>query len=188
MALLSLRAYGTMRGVSGEAVRKAIKDGRIKNGVRYDDKGRPKIDPAIADAEWVRNTDSRRQTQIEEGSRLDASQQPPGVTGKDEAGLVKGAVPEIAKSNAILLAYKARLAKLEYDEKAGKVVPIEQVAQVVEAEYTRVRARLLAIPSRIAQEALLMQSIDEMRELIEAAITDALQELTGDVKRADGNP
>ena len=45
MATVSLREYGRQRGVSGEAVRKAIKAGRLVLSVSRDAKGWPLIDP-----------------------------------------------------------------------------------------------------------------------------------------------
>jgi hypothetical protein len=64
---LSLRAYGRSRrerglnGGSVEAVRRAIRNGRLSRSVVVDSKGKPQIaDPVLADAEWIRNTSYER--------------------------------------------------------------------------------------------------------------------------------
>lgn len=56
---MSLRAYGRRRGVSGEAVSKAVDDGRLVRSVVVV-RGQPKIaDPDLADREWEANTRQR---------------------------------------------------------------------------------------------------------------------------------
>ncbi len=53
---ISLSAYGRRRGVSCEAVRKAILSGRLSRSVVWIG-GRAKIsDPVLADREWAANT------------------------------------------------------------------------------------------------------------------------------------
>jgi hypothetical protein len=55
-APLSLRAYAKRRGVHESAVRRAIRDDRLRNSVIRTAKG-PKIaDAALADREWLDNT------------------------------------------------------------------------------------------------------------------------------------
>ncbi|WVR18327.1 hypothetical protein y223_00047 [Bordetella phage PY223] len=76
--------------------------------------------------------------------------------------------------------YKAELARLEFEQKIGTLVPIANVAQEVEREYTRVRARLLAIPSKLAPDVALSDDVASCRAMIEAAIVDALNELAAD--------
>ena len=55
---MSLRAYADHRGVSPEAVSRAIKAGRLRRSVVYVD-DRPKItSPEAADVEWAESTDN----------------------------------------------------------------------------------------------------------------------------------
>lgn len=88
--------------------------------------------------------------------------------------------PNYNRAAALEKFYKAKLAKLAYEEKAGTLVRIEAVAQIVEREYGRVRTRLLAIPSKLAADVALSDDVNVCRSLIDAAVTDALSELVAD--------
>ncbi len=88
--------------------------------------------------------------------------------------------PSYNRAAALEKHFKAKLAKLQYEEKAGTMVKIEAVAAVVEKEYSRVRARLLAVPSKLAPEVALLDDVGTCRAMIEAAIVDALAELAAD--------
>lgn len=180
MPIVSLREYGRMRGVSGAAVSKAIKAGRIKNGVRYDAKGHPKIDVDVADREWVRNTDGSHQKHLPEGHRLSAYAQPPGVTPGDEATIARGGVPPIDKSRAIREAYMARLAKLDYEERDGKLVAAEAIKAEMFTAARTVRDALLAIADREAPRLAGMTDAHQITTLLRAEITKALEKLIAD--------
>lgn len=78
------------------------------------------------------------------------------------------------------LAAEAALAELELAKEQNKVVEIDQVARVVGEEYANCRARLLAIPSKLAPLLDATPGINAKRDLIEQAITEALDELTAD--------
>lgn len=78
------------------------------------------------------------------------------------------------------LAAEAALTELELAKEQGKVVEIDQVARVVGEEYANCRARLLAIPSKLAPLLDATPGINAKRDLIEQAITEALDELTAD--------
>src|SRR5689334_21046405 len=59
---MSLRAYALRRGVSPEAVSRAIRSGRLRDSVVTVGRS-PKIaDPELADREWAANTDPARGT------------------------------------------------------------------------------------------------------------------------------
>ncbi|MFT4118698.1 hypothetical protein [Bradyrhizobium sp.] len=83
--------------------------------------------------------------------------------------------------------YKAQLARIDYEAKIGALVPIEAVAKEVEKQYSRVRQRLLGIASKVAPEVALMDDTAVCRAAIEAAVVDALNELTADTATVAGN-
>lgn len=180
MAILSLRKYGATRGVSGEAVRKAINDGRIKTAAKYKDGKLVGVDSEVADREWVRNTDSRYQTQIAPGSRLDGANQIPTVTEKDEREVAKGAVPEIAKSNAIRAAYAARREKLEYEREAGKLVNAEQLRAEYFAAGRQLRDGIMSVPDRISAQLAAITDPHEVHRLLHHELQQALQKVVDD--------
>jgi hypothetical protein len=81
------------------------------------------IDAEQADQDWSRNTASNREP---------------------------GTAPSYSQSRAIREAYLARLAKLDYEERSGKLVDAEEVASAITTMTMGTRDGLLAIPSRIA--------------------------------------
>lgn len=88
------------------------------------------------------------------------------------------------KSRRILDHFKAQQARLEYMAAVGAMVPIEEIGQAVGKEYASVRAALLSIPAKLADELAVIDSVAGARALLEAAISDALNELTLDAEPA----
>jgi phage terminase Nu1 subunit (DNA packaging protein) len=81
---------------------------------------------------------------------------------------------------------RARLAKEQADAKEmenaverGDLVYIEDVAKQIENQLTKVRTRLLSVPTKVAPEAHACASVREVQNVIEQAITEALNELVG---------
>lgn len=146
----SLRAYASERGISHEAVRQAIKAGRLVKSIVYV-KGEPKIaDEAMADKEWAANTDQSKPRNRITGDpkhRRQAGEQMKPMA-NDGGGESEG--PSYAKSRAIREAYMARLAKLEFDEKAGKAVSADAVRIAIFNTARRARDMLMAVPDRVA--------------------------------------
>jgi len=86
---------------------------------------------------------------------------------------------------------RARLAKEQADAKEmenaverGDLVYIENVAKQFELQLTKVRTKLLAVPTKVAPEAHIAATVKEVQSLIEAEIVEALNELVGYDKEA----
>lgn len=180
MPIVSLRKYGSMRGVSGEAVRKAIKTGRLVNAVRYNDKGQPCVDVEVADREWVKNTDGSKQSLLDPEHRLSANAHPPGVTDDDEAAVSKGGVPAIHKSKAITEAYKARLAKLEFEEKSGKLIDAEKVRLEQFTAGRMIRDAIMSVPDRISAKLASITDPHTVHRELHAELVAALDRIIRD--------
>lgn len=157
---MSQRAYARHRGVSVSTVQKAIASGRIHTLPDG------KIDAAIADTEWARNT----QTQA---PSVDRRGQP------DDGGEGSGA--SYTKARAVRESYLARLAKLEFEERSGKLVSREEVTVAAFTNSRTIRDNLLNIPDRIA--ALLAAENDAVRthRILTDEIRKALHELSSEV-------
>tara|TARA_Y100000114_G_scaffold142343_1_gene148853 strand:- start:5362 stop:5829 length:468 start_codon:yes stop_codon:yes gene_type:complete len=94
-------------------------------------------------------------------------------------------------NNLELGAERARLAKEQADAKEmenaverGDLVYIEKVAKQFEQQLTKARNKLLAAPTKVAAEAHAAATVKEVREIIEEAIIEALDELVGYNKEA----
>lgn len=154
MALVSIRKYAEHRGVSHTAVQKAVKQGRIAttNG---------QIDVEQADREWRRNTNP-----------LAKVTEPAGNTEAPSAGVT------YAQSRAVRESYLARLAKIEFEERSGKLVSRDEVAIAAFTKARTLRDNLLNIPDRVA--AVLAAEVDPVRthHILTDEIRRALNELS----------
>lgn len=165
---MSQRAYARHRlelgltGTTHRAVQKALERGRIQknpDGL---------IDSEEADKQWAANTD------VTDGPGLaPSSRQVPRET---EAPPAPGGVT-FAHANAIEKAYKAKLAKLKFEEQSGKLVSADDVLAEWQTLVVMSRTRLLALPSKIKARLphITRQDVTEIEGLIREAL-DQLSE------------
>lgn len=148
---LSMRQYAIHRGVSVQAVSKAVKEGRIKLGR---DK---KIDVAKADKEWAANTNTRA------GSD-------PAVAGLE--------IPTYAESRAAREAYAALREKQLFELEAKTLVPRDQVTKILQAIIATARAKLLAMPNSLAPLVAVENDERKCQTILAAGVREALDELS----------
>jgi hypothetical protein len=162
---MTQREYGKRRGVSQAAVSKAISKGRLKESVRN---GRI-IDPDLADREWNRNSDW-----------TDAPQRAPDLVA--ESTPVAEPAPtrdvSIGEASAAEKHWKAKLAELKFKQEAGELIPARDVEREWIDVLTRVKTKLLGIPSR-AKQGLPHLSVPDVAA-IEALVREALEEIADD--------
>lgn len=159
--LIKLSEYAEQRGVSTQAVRKAIGEGRITKGAKRetadDAKGRPGrpgwlIDPDVADQEWGRNTTASKSN----SSAIKAGRQRQMAAARGDAPEMPDAPrgPNMAQAQAIKTAYQARLLQLEFEERSGKLVSAEEMKKQRFETGRRVRDAVLRIgPQAIGEIA-----------------------------------
>ena len=58
------------------------------------------------------------------------------------------------------------------------LLPRDEVTAAVQAAFSRVRARLLAIPTKAAPQVVLLKTVAEVKALLTTLIHEALQELS----------
>jgi hypothetical protein len=102
------------------------------------------IDPATADAEWERNTFY-----------------PHG-----------GASPQYAQARTVHEHYRARLARLDYEERVGQLVSKVEVAAF--NQYRRFRDAMLNIPDRISAQLAAETDAARVYEILAAEIRKTL--------------
>ena len=182
---LSIRAYAQHRGVSHTAVAKAIKAGRIST------EPDGTIDPLKADAQWARNTlpsqnlnvsaakpaakvATQVATPVSTAPVANRELQPPVET--------RAAAPDYQTSRAIREAYAARLAKLEFEERTGKLISKDEVDVKYFQLARQLRDRMQQIPRKVAPEIVALVVADPdvrgVTDILEVAIREALEDLT----------
>jgi hypothetical protein len=143
MGLVSLKDYARQRGISAAAVTKAIKDGRLARGIVVDETGKRKVDPAIADSEWAGSTDTTMGAPSHANPRGHSIQAEP---------VTSGDTPTFMESKAKRESFMAELARLEYEEKSGALVQVDEVKKEAFRVARIVRDSMLNIPDRVAAE------------------------------------
>lgn len=154
--LLGLTAYSKHLGLTLSYVRTLVDNGKIpfilKDGKRW-------IDVAEGDAAYKKNV-----------SRSNSGPKAPAMPQEN--------VPNALTQEAYFKAYRARLAKLNYETKSGKLIEKEQVHRQIFTSIRIVRDALRNVPQKIAHE--LASEVDPHRcELILIKeIDDCLLELS----------
>jgi hypothetical protein len=183
---MGLREFGRQLGVSGEAIRKAVATGRIAAdcvGERVIGKGRrcPAIvDPKRAQEQWGRQHDPaqvRDKSAMAAGAKRGWAQRrgeaPPEAPADGPAESDDGLpTRSITESRAITEDYKARMARLDFEERSGMLVNAEQVQAGFVNMITSARNALLGVPTRAKQRMpqLTVQDVETLERLISEAL------------------
>jgi hypothetical protein len=182
--LMGVREYARHAGVSHTAVQKAIAQGRLRDSVSLDEKGRPKIDAAAADQEWRRSTSTTHpharhseNRNLPDGPRMPSA---PSKLSPEEAR----AYPSYAQSRAVKEGYLAQLAKLDFDERSARLVRADDVKVRAFQVARRVRDALLNVPVRVVDEItaiageLSAEQRHEILLIMQREIIQALEDLS----------
>lgn len=176
---MSLRAYARHRGVALSAVQKAIATGRIHP---EPDGG---IDPAKADAQWDRHTRTAQPTT----PRVTTARPPP-VAQRASQPAAPPPLPQASddargvdyhKARAVRETYSARLAKLEFEERTGKLISKDEVDIKYFQLARQLRDRMQQIPRKVAPEIVALVVADPdvrgVTDILDVAIREALEDL-----------
>lgn len=94
-------------------------------------------------------------------------------------------------NNLELGAERARLAKEQADAKEmenaverGDLVYIDHIVKQFEQQLMKCKTKLLAVPTKVAAEAHAAADVQEVQEIIESSVLEALSELVGYDKEA----
>ena len=171
MALMNQSEYARHRGVSHTAVQKAIKSGRISSAI----KGK-KIDQELADRLWVENTDQAKPLNSITGNPKHRREPntPKGPIGAASAGGEGGGEsvgngPSYVQARAISAAYDAKLKKLDFETKAGKLIELSAAEVIVFNQARRARDMLFSIPDRISA---ILAAEDDPRKVYDILTTE----------------
>ena len=176
---MSLRAYARHRGVALSAVQKAIASGRI----HPEPDG--SIDPIKADAQWDRHTRTAQPTT----PRVTTARPPP-VAQHASQPAAPPPMPQASddargvdyhKAWAVRETYSARLAKLEFEERTGKLISKDEVDIKYFQLARQLRDRMQQIPRKVAPEIVALVVADPdvrgVTDILDVAIREALEDL-----------
>ncbi len=89
-----------------------------------------------------------------------------------------------AQARTADMVFKAKLRKMEYDQRMGKLVEAELVKQRWSAIYRLIVDRILAWPNRLAPEVAALTDERQVREAILREVRALVNELRADVQYA----
>lgn len=159
--MMTMTEYAKARGISRQAVRKAILSGRLKNSI-VQDGDRLRIDPVKADEEWAQNT-------------LGGHGPRPQPVASGSASSARGVdIDNYLAARAKKTAYDAELSRLDYEAKEGTLIPAADVKKQAFMTGRVLRDAMLNIPDRIASELAAETDQFEIHRLLTEEIRRAL--------------
>lgn len=173
--LVKAPEYGRLRGVSTQAVNKAIKSGRIAAAVNEN----RFIDVDLADRLWAENTNPIAGEHGHIGKGL--KPQRTIVDAAIEIGIDPDNLPTLVESKTIEAAYKAKLAKIEYEERSSILVEADEVKKSAFRIARLTRDAMLSIPDRLSAELAGMTEPFAIHTKLMNEIRSAIAEITKDV-------
>jgi hypothetical protein len=135
--LVSQAEYARRRGVDPTSVRDAVRSGRITLIDR-------KIDPVIADAQWLANTRPRASAEAS-----NSSSSPP-LSGPAGAADSLARVSDYQLARASREDAEAKIAQLKLAELQGLVIRRDAVRSKLTKTFATIREGLLQIPARLS--------------------------------------
>lgn len=194
--LIGIREAARRLGVSDTAVHKAIKSGRVTVASRTETSNRPLVAWPQTQQDWLANSDASKRTHVgSRGSPVRSKDPAPSVqlatnTATDDDGAASAAVakaaagPSLAQSRAIREAYQARLAKLEFEQKSGKLVDAAEVKVRAFKMARSARDALLGLPDRLAPVLASETDVQVVHRLLLDDIERTCQRLADEASRA----
>lgn len=155
--LISIREAARRLGVSDTAVHKAIDAGRTSIAARKPGSNRPLVAWPQIQTDWQANSDVSRRTHV--GSKTPKAAKAPAARSPAPAPVpavevqpptAGAAGTSFAASRAVRETYQARLAKLEFEQKSGKLVEVDQIKVRAFKLARSARDQLLTMPDRLA--------------------------------------
>jgi hypothetical protein len=188
--LIGIREAARRLGVSDTAVHKAIKAGRVTVAGRTPTSNRPLVAWPQTQDDWLANSDTAKRTHVgSKGSPRRAADPEPAVplatNTQDEQPAVGGDAlpgravqgPSLAQSRAVKEAYLARLAKLDFEQKIGKLIEADEVKVRAFKLARNARDALLTMPDRLAPVLASTTDVQEIHRLMIEDIERTCQRL-----------
>lgn len=183
MSEMTIDQYAAHRGVHKRAVSTALSAGRISRNERG------WIDSEQADRDWAANTNMRQsaahKVNTTLGMALRKAQRPPrnsspsgpGVPGPAPVVEMSSEMQQLATARAVREKYAALLAKIEYEERVGKLIDKDGVVTAAHSMHKVLRDSLLVIPDRIAAQLAAETDAAAVHQMLETELRNTLEQV-----------
>ena len=166
MTGVTLHAYARMRGCTEGAVRKAIASQRITPNPDGT------IDPERANQEWTRNTFAGKT--LHQAIRAPSAAPRGGSGMPDEPKVSSDPIAAYVNARAVQKTFEAKITRLEYEERAGKLIQATKAGEYAAHWSAIVGDALSAYPDRVAPLVAAAKSEAEIHRIL-AGETNALR-------------
>jgi len=174
--LLSLRAYARHRDVNLSAVQKAIASGRISTVP--DNKGRPRIDPTVADIQWAQNTNSSQQERASlaqfERTQADLAGASELPLGSEKSGVQTSV---LANEKAETETVRRNLLELQLAQKRGELVRVDDIQRALANKLKAAQEHLSGLADRLAPILAAETDVKKVDEILRAEIHRAMTQI-----------
>lgn len=197
MSLMTVGQYAEHAGVNRKTISRWIKAGTfvVMDGKKIDveatDKNlkrfRDSADPRAANGK--KNRVARKARESQSGTVEGFEQRARDVFDSLTSGDV--VIRPLEESRAMKEHFFAEMARLEYEDKDGKLFPLKLVTEQVAAEYTRVRTRLVALaPEHGPRLRALAGMTDDQgfTAALQELVYEALDELAFEKREIEEDP
>lgn len=160
---------------------------KMENPPPYDDE--LKLYPAAALGEWIRKEMIFKKGKGGSYPYLPDIKRFPGGGVMPSFGAPKPTVA-ISKHDAEirLKTLQAQKVEIELEEMAGRLVPVDQVTTALTNMITRVKTKLLRIPTAVAPLVVGVSDVYAVQERIEDGVREALEELSSNWRDTEDEP
>ena len=165
-SLVTTKEFSEIIGVSIDAVRMAVREGRI-TGVK--DNGVWKLDPEAAKREWECNTQKSPATV--------KNRQAMHTLGEHDDSM------SFAEAERLEKVWKAKIAETKAKKEMGELVPAEKVGRDAFEIARKVRDAILMVPARVSHE--LAAEVDPHK--VEVQLTKELNQALSELANKRGN-
>lgn len=187
---MGIREYARHRGCAPSAVAKAIKEERITSNL--DEKGRPWVDPQVADIQWAKNTraraDSARPAASSvptEGDEATATEKAPSGADTAEQGAAKSAYTD---HRAQVEAETLRKVRRENAQAEGLLIERKRVDRAVFDAFRALRDRAMAVGQRAAPKCIGLADPRDIERVIDDEQRRAFADWESDMQRRLPHP
>lgn len=188
--IISIREFARRVGSSEGNIRKIIKAGKISKGLNSS--GKIVYNVALSEyKEWYGYKMPEIKNEVKENKVIESKEVEETELETDPVEFVEDKPIRIRNSarfeeaKRLEQVIKTRTAQLEYEQLKGSLVSSKEVYKELFAVGQTVRSSLQGIPDKYIDNILACETRIEAHEMLNKAITDALEELSNAVKEVE---
>jgi hypothetical protein len=183
---VSIREFARRMGVRDTSVHKAIKSGKIINGLHVGDDGSKAIIFEIAKSEWAFNRDpsyAARSEVLGQTLGVPVAPVPPAPPAPPAPAPQQDADTSLAAAKRAQAVLKVQQMKMDLERSRGALVDKQQVYTALFEAGTLVRTSVLAVPDRVIDDIMAQKTRGAAFQILYDALVEALSSVADATKK-----